>query len=76
MLDMRKYQKKFARESTDGAILSECDESTLLQELEVTSKLDHIKLLKVILGHYSALCILEGDDDNFITVVLCFGRVL
>jgi len=61
-MDMRKYQKKFARESVDGAILSECDESTLLQELEVTSKLHRIKLLKVISGHYSALHILEGDD--------------
>ena len=61
-MDMRKYQKKFARKSVDGAILSECDESTLLQELEVTSKLHRIKLLKVISGHYSALRILEGDD--------------
>jgi len=47
MLDMRKYQKEFAQESTDGAILLECDESTLLQKLEVTSKLYQIKLLKV-----------------------------
>ena len=62
MLDIRKYQMEFAQESTDGAILLECDESTLLHELEVTSKLYQIKLLKVISGHYSALCILEGDD--------------
>jgi len=64
MLDMRKYQKKFAQESIDGAILLECDESTLLQELEVTSKLDRIKLLKIISGHYSALRILKGDDAD------------
>ena len=55
-------------------------ESTLLQEFEVTSKLDHIKLLKVISGHYSALWemmhTLNLNADSFITVVLCFGRVL
>ena len=77
-MDMRKYQKKFAQESIDGAILSECDEYTLLQELKVTSKLDRIKLLKIILGHYSALHILERDDHtlnlnvvNFIAVKFC-----
>ena len=55
---------KFARESVDGAFLLECDGSTLLQELEVTSKLHRIKLLKVISRHYSALRILEGDDAH------------
>ena len=60
MLDMRKYQMKFAQESTDGAILLECDQSTLLHELEVTSKLYQINLNVV----------------NFITVVLCFGQVM
>jgi len=56
--------------------LLECDESTLLQELEVTSKLDRIKLLKIISGHYSALHILEGDDHtlnlNALTLLLFY----
>ena len=55
-------------------------ESTLLQEFEVTSKLDHIKLLKVISGHYSALWemmhTLNLNAVNFVAVVLHFGQVL
>ena len=61
-MDMRKYQKKFAQESIDGALLLQCDELTLQNELEVTSKLDRVKLIKVITGQHSALRILEGDD--------------
>ena len=47
------------------------------------AKLDGIKLLKIISGHYSALHILEGEDHtlnlnavNFIAVLLHFGQIL
>ena len=62
MLGMTKYQETFAQKSIDGMILAECDEPILQNELGVSSKVDRIKLMKVISGEYSALSILEGDN--------------
>ena len=62
MLGMTKYRETFAQKSIDGMILAECDEPILQNELGVSSKVDRIKLMKVIAGEYSALSIIEGDD--------------
>ena len=59
---MAKYRETFAQKSIDGMILAECDEPILQNELGVSSKVDRIKLMKVITGEYSALSIIEGDN--------------
>lgn len=61
MMNMKKYQDKFAQEGIDGAILMEVEEHTLETELGVTSKLDRVKLMKIIKGERSAKSVLEGQ---------------
>ena len=58
---MAEYQETFIQKSIDGTILADCDEPVLQNELGVSSKVDRIKLMKVIAGEYSTLSILEGD---------------
>ena len=61
IMGMAEYRETFVQKSIDGMILAECDEPILQNELGVSSKVDRIKLMKVIAGEYSALSILDGD---------------
>ena len=58
---MKKYQDRFSQEGIDGAILMDVEEQTLQSELGVTSKLDRVKLMKIIRGERSAKSVLEGQ---------------
>jgi hypothetical protein len=61
MLNMKKYQDKFAEEGIDGTILTDIEEHTLETGLGVTSKLDRVKLMKIMKGERSAKSVLEGQ---------------
>ena len=58
---MSKYQDRFASEGIDGCLLIALEESILESNLGVTSKLDRIKLMKIINGERSAKSVLEGQ---------------
>ena len=58
---MKKYQDKFAEEGIDGTILTDIEEHTLETGLGVTSKLDRVKLMKIMKGERSAKSVLEGQ---------------
>ena len=60
-INMKKYQDKFAQEGIDGALLLDIEETTLETELGITSKLDRVKLMKIIRGERSAKSVLEGQ---------------
>ena len=57
---MQKYKEKFTLENVNGELLAECDDDTLQNELGVASKLDRIKIMKVVNGKESALGVLGG----------------
>jgi len=61
VLGMTKYQDTFAEQSIDGLILVECDESILQHDLGMNSKVDRIRLMKIISGQYSALSVLRRE---------------
>ena len=60
-MNLQKYQGRFAEEGVDGAILMDIEENTLETELGITSKLDRVKLMKIIKGERSAKSVLEGQ---------------
>ena len=61
MLNMEKYQDRFASEGVDGSLLADFEDSVLETSLGVTSKLDRIKLMKIIKGERSPKSVLEGQ---------------
>ena len=61
VMNMRKYQDRFAEEGIAGDVLCDIHESVLEENLGVTSKLDRIKLMKIIKGERSAKSVLEGQ---------------
>ena len=61
VLRMTKYHEIFAEQSIDREVLVECDESALQHELDMDSKVDRIRLMKIISGQYSALGVLRGE---------------
>ena len=55
-------------ERVNGEMLLECDNLVLQEELKVTSKLQRVRLMKLIEGKYSAENILRGEDPYGISV--------
>ena len=53
VLKMHQYQELFKEEGIDGEILSSLTEQDLLEELDMTRRLDRVRLMKVIEGRYS-----------------------
>lgn len=51
----------FIREEIDGAVLAECDEDVLKEELGVSLRFHRVKLLKLIGGQYSVRRLLAGQ---------------
>ena len=62
LIGLKQYQDSFKRQAIDGDILSELDEDILERDLNVTTKLHRLRLLKIISGRQSAKNILEGED--------------
>lgn len=53
-MDLGQYREVFHREHVTGEILVECTEEVLQNELEITSKIHRIRLMKIISGQHSA----------------------
>ena len=53
-MGLKQYMTVIQKEKIDGEIFLELDETTLTQELGVTSRIHRLKLLKLIGGEYSA----------------------
>ena len=53
-MDLGQYREVFHREHITGEILVECTEEVLQNELEITSKIHRIRLIKIISGQHSA----------------------
>ena len=70
MMNMRKYQDRFAQEGIAGDVLCEIEEAVLEENLGVTRKLDRIKLMKIIRGERSAKSVLEGQY-NYVALQPC-----
>ncbi len=64
---MAQYQDRFAQECIDGGILAMCDDETLEKELGVSSRLERLRLMRIIRGERSAKSILEGEY-NYVTL--------
>ena len=67
-MGLQKHSKAFMEERVNGEILLECDNLVLQEELKVTSKLQRVRLMKLIEGKYSAENILRGEDPYGISV--------
>lgn len=61
-MGLSQHQNAFIAERVDGEILLECDDIVLQEELKITSKLQRVRLLKIIQGKHSAEMILCGED--------------
>ena len=59
---MKEYQDVFTQHTIDGELLADCDEEILQHELQISSKLHRLKLMKIISGRHSATNILEGQS--------------
>lgn len=62
MMGLSQHQNSFTTERVNGEILLECDDTVLQHELKMTSKLQRVRLLKIIQGKHSAEMILCGED--------------
>ena len=62
-LNLVQYKPAFERKSITGADLAECKEQILREELGVSSKLDIIRLMKLIQGCPSAWKLLEKKSS-------------
>ena len=49
-MGLPQYKEKFRSKNVNGKIFSECDESNLINDLCISSKLHRKRLLKVITG--------------------------
>ena len=57
----------FPEQSIDGEVLVECDESALQHELGMDSKVDRIRLMKIISGQYSAC---PGCSERRLSIIM------
>lgn len=60
-MNLHKYVEAFKEELVDGEIFQELDESVLVDELGITSKIHRIRLMKIINGKVSARAVLDGS---------------
>lgn len=61
-MGLKQYESTFMRERITGEILVECDDDVLAQDLNVTSRLHRVRLMKIVSGRHSAESILRGED--------------
>ena len=61
-MGLQQYHQVFRDQQINGDLLSECDEDILKSELQVSSRLHRMRLLKLILGQYSIQEIMSGRD--------------
>ena len=52
-MDLGQYADAFYQEKVSGEILTELDDKVLNERLGVTSKLHHVRLLKIMTGAHS-----------------------
>jgi hypothetical protein len=69
-MGLGQYQEVFGTQQINGDLLLECDDKMLQNDLQVTSKLHRIRLLKLISGNYSVSDILSGRD-GYVTMFPC-----
>ncbi len=62
IMGLEQYTPNFKLEQINGDILSGCDDAILKDELQVSSRLHRMRLLKVIEGVYSVHQIMSGHD--------------
>ena len=62
IMKLSQYKEGFLEVNIDGAILAECDEPLLEEELQIKNKLHRNRLMKVIIGRYSAQNLTHGLD--------------
>ena len=64
-MGLKQYKEMFQKESINGEILVECD-SEILEDLNVTSRIHRLRLLKIISGQNSAQKILQGSITTLV----------
>ncbi|CAI8004156.1 hypothetical protein GBAR_LOCUS3844 [Geodia barretti] len=69
-MGLGQYQEVFGSQQINGDLLLECDDKMLQNDLQVSSKLHRIRLLRIISGNYSVLDILSGRD-GYVTMHPC-----
>ncbi|XP_064395371.1 uncharacterized protein LOC135342551 isoform X2 [Halichondria panicea] len=60
-LNMSQYQKVFLTEQVDGEILCECDDEVLRTELSVTNSIHRKKLMSIVNGSQSSVCVIQNS---------------
>ncbi len=53
-MNLSQYKESFQREQVTGVVLLECDEDILENELNISSRIHRIRLIKIISGEVSA----------------------
>ena len=61
-MQLPQYKEAFQREQIDGEVLIELDEQILESDLQISSKIHRIRLMKLISGNYSADDILASTE--------------
>ena len=61
-MQLPQYKEAFQREQIDGEVLIELDEQILESDLQISSKIHRIRLMKLISGNYSAEDILASTE--------------
>ena len=61
-MGLEQYSPTFQQQQINGDILADCDDEILRTELQITSRLHRMRLLRVISGQYSVIDIMSGKD--------------
>lgn len=61
-MGLSQHQESFQAERVSGEIMLECDDTILKEELKITSRLQRVRLMKVIQGRHSAEMLICGED--------------
>ena len=63
-LNLDCYKDIFAAEQISGEVLVECDDEVLSNDLQITSKLHRMRILRIIQGRQSVLELLTSADGG------------
>ena len=69
VMNLSKYSEAFKAEQISGELLLELNEDILEKELDVSSKLHRLRILKLISGEHSAQGYLNGEGPYVKMVV-------
>ena len=61
-MQLPQYKVAFQQEQIDGEVLIELDEQILESDLQISSRIHRIRLMKLISGNYSAEDILASTE--------------